>query len=372
MNAPEIRIIGTDFTYYGVVSAYKSLIWNRKLYEIGDIELHLHWNDQGAKLLEPGRILFLDEQRAGMIVSTEVTESKNGREMTVNAKELKGIVSDRIVLPGVREEGKFFGYDRFPDVDEPDAYAESVIKHYVSNHMITPEDPNRAYPKLTLGPDQNRGVKMRWQARYDGLDTVLKEIGEWSGMGYEIRLDLDNEEFLFEVIPGENRADGKDATPVIFSTEFYNLENCKYAVNWKNWRNTGYAGGAGEDEDRLIYTVYENEAASGFERKEVWLDCGSISDIEDLTYEAKYKLEEKTKDITLNGTVVNAGLFQYRENWDLGDLVVLRDRVLGVKKVERITGIRESYEQGKFDLDVTFGKRQKNIVDEVRKVEAIR
>jgi hypothetical protein len=372
MQAPDIKLISKNFTFLASLDSYTSLQWYRKLYEVGSIELHIPFGAPGAAKLLQMPIIFLDAQRAGIIQKVIPDESKDGLELVAYGVQLKGLAQRRITVPGQQAETQFYGYDRYPGLEDPDAAAESVIKHYANTHMIAPEDTNRAFPGLVLAADQGRGMTMRWQSRFEQLDTVLQEIGEWSGMGYDIYLDLDAQQYIFEVIPGAERTIDSD-TPIIFSPEWGNIDNLRYTLDESNWRNAGYAGGAGEDEERLIQTVYEDDTiVAGFERREAWLDCGSIDIVDDLLYEGKYKLADKKRTESMTGDLIQAGPFKYREHWDLGDIVTLQSKKLGVSMDTRITEIKEAYEQGKQDISVTFGNRTKNIIDEIRKAEVVR
>ena len=50
----------------------------------------------------------------------------------------------------------------------------------------------------------------------------------------------------------------------------------------------------------------------------------------------------------------------------------MQSKVTGLEKDAQITEISESYEKGERKVSVTFGKRQQNILDEIRKMEAVR
>lgn len=369
---PDIRVIDKDFVFCALLDGCSSIQWTRKLWEVGTFEIHIDLHQEGAAELQPGRIVFLDERRTGIITYYEVQESRKGAEVVAKGSELKDLCRRRLTVPGQVEDTQYYGYDRYPALEAPDAAVESVIKHYVGRHMVSPDDPNRAFPRLVIALDQQRGDLMRWQSRFETLDVVFKEIGEMYGMGYEIQLDLGNGLFVFDVVPGEDHTAGS-SSPVIFSSGWENVANVKYSEDESKWMNTGYAGGAGEDEARLIQTVFENDViTSGFGRSETWLDCGSIDLVDDLLYEGKYKLKDKTLIRALTGDVLPAGPFVYLRDWDLGDIVTVQSRAAGIELDTQITEVKESYEQGRADIKPTFGKRTKNVLDEIRQIGVVR
>lgn len=365
-----LHVIEPDFTLAAAIVGYSNFQLKRKLYEVGEIELHIPFGAFGAEELKPGRIVFITPDKPGILTKIEISESKKGTEIAAYGVQLKGIVSRRVTVPDTDDEQLLFGYDRFPRPDEPETAAENVFKHYADKHMVRPKDDNRKIPNLAIAPSQGRGKLLRWSSRFESLETVYKSLGEYSGMGYDIALDLESEQMIFDVIPGVDHTASSNF-PVIFSTAYHNMATTKYSLDTKPIINAAYAGGAGEGEARLIQTVFRENAA-GLERRESWLDCGNIELVEDLIYEANHKLENSVLADTLTGTITPTGPFVSGKDYDLGDIVTVQSRATGLEKDAQITEISESYEKGERKISLTFGKRQKNILDEIRKIEAVR
>lgn len=372
MQVPSIRIIDNSFEPHGYISNYESLQFERRLWEIGNFTLQVNLQNQSAAELKEGRIIILGNNKAGFITGIDDVDGKKGTVRKATGQQLKGIVAQRITVPGQLADTQYYGYDRYPGAEDPDEPSESVIKYYISTHMVNPENAARQFPNLIIAPDQLRGLVMRWSSRFEGLDAVLKGIGEYSQMGYDILPDLSSDCFVFDVIPLRDRTAGSE-NPIVFSTAFGNVEDVRYSASIKNWANAGYVGGAGEDEDRLIQTVYEDDTpVTGWDRRETWLDCGNIDLVDDLLFEGKHKLKDKKKTEGISGTVLDTGPFVYLRDWDIGDLVTVQSKHLGVTADLQITGVKETYEKGKTELSVTFGDRPKTILDTIRKAEVIR
>lgn len=366
---PALRLITTEFEPIGYIDSASSVQLHRNLYEVGDMEIHINRTQTDADKLVPGVIAYLDERRAAMIESYDEDEDNAGM-MIAKGKQLKDLCRFRGTVPGQIEETQYYGYDRYPAIGDPDAPAESIIKHYIDRHMVAPEDPHRVYPGVIIAPDLLRGPLMRWQSRNEPLTDIYKSIGEQTGMGYDIRLDIDNSRFIFDVIAGRDRTSGSDY-PVVFSSKWSNVSGLKYTENAANYYNTAYCGGAGENEGRLIQTVYEDDVIrSGFARREIFIDCGSIDNIDDLIYEGKYKLAGYAYVRGLSGEIAPAGPFVYMKDWDLGDMVTIQSRTH--ERDARITEVREIYERGKVSVIPTFGKRNKSFLDEIRRTGVVR
>lgn len=370
---PILRAQTLDFTPVAYIDACTSIQWTRRLWEVGTFEIHCSLLRKGADQLTDDRIVFLSPRRAGIITGFSKEKSKLKKEIIVKGRELKDMCRWRSTVPGQLQETQYFGYDRYPALGDPDEPIESVMKGIVNRHITNPEDANRALADIVIAPDQLRGTPSRWSSRFASLTDVMKKIGEMYGVGYEIYLDLDNNKYVFETIHGNDHTAGS-AAPVIFSTSWSNIATLKYGVDKSNYYNTAYLGGAGEDEGRLIQILYENdEAKSGYDRREIFIDCGSIDDIDALKYEGRYKMKDYVIVRTLTGDVVPNGPYEYQKDWDLGDFVTLKSEDFGVELDVQITEVKEVYERGKIRAIPTFGKRQRNILyDEIRKIGVVR
>lgn len=368
----DLKVIDQDFNLLTAIDGYQAITASRKLREVGAMEVHANYLTPGANLLTPGRIAFVNPKHPYILTSCDIEETTSGVKIAARGQELKGILGRRITLPDTVDDANFYGYDRFPDIGAPDAPAETVMKHYVNKHAVNPADTNRKITQLTTATDQGRGIELRWSSRFESLTKLLQGISEYAGIGYTVSLDLANKCFVFEVIPGTDH--GSTALkPVIFSVAFSNVDSTKYAIDQSPVVTVAYAGGAGENEGRLIQAVFADDTVTaGLNRHETWLDCGNIEYVDELIYEAKYKMQDSIATETITGDISTSGTFTYLADWDLGDTVAVQSRTLGLERNAQITEVEETYENGKRDINVTFGKRQANILDEIRKSEVIR
>lgn len=404
-KAPPISIIDPiSFELQGFIKTYFSFRFTRKLWEIGQFELHVKNTEQNSKALKIGNIIFVDEKRAGLIDSINITEKDN--KLVAKGKELKGITSYRIVIPDMKDDSQFFGYDRYPEPVAGEtvaaAPAESVFKHYVNKHLAQGADPNRQIENLVVAPDLQRGGMMSWSSRFDVLSDVLKKIGDWAQMGYCINLDLKNKQMVFDVIPQKDSTAGGDS-PVIFSSEYNNLTETSFTVDDNSRKNVAYVGGAGSDEDRAIKSVVKDESnlnsetnktqddtygvkvlsdsfgqkkavptPKGLNRRETWIDAGSIDDMDELEYEGQYRMQDMKRAETVDADILNTRFTDYLDKWDLGSVVTVRSKKIGYEIDKLITEVQESYESNGTTIRSIFGERKKNIIDKLQKEEVVR
>lgn len=253
----------------------------------------------------------------------------------------------------LRSKYQDFGYDA---VTGP---AETAIKHYIGANCIAPEDSKRVIPHLTLEADAGRGITLPWHARFESLDSVLASIGEATTMGWDIVPDLKTKTMIVRCAPGTDHTTG--AQIVILSTRMGNATEVKLAQTASGRYTTAYVGGTGEDENRLILAVESDPA--GLNRRETFVDGGSLDDPAMMEALGTSKLEDQAPGVTLTASVQDHGGCRYERDWDLGDWVLIETR--GAYSRQQVTAVKETYERGKAraveptfgDGVVTLGKR---------------
>jgi hypothetical protein len=340
-----LRIMTPDFELRGEIPIYASLQLTRRHYGVGEFELHLHPNTPNSGALEHDSILFLanEPHKAGIIETVALKEGAG--DLMVTGYTLKGLTKRRVAVPPL--VGSNFGWDRVT------ADAESVLQHYVASNMTAPEAAGRVMPRMTLVPNQHRGVaSLPWQARFEQLDEVLQAIGEYADLGWTITPDFGAQTFVFDVVPGQDLHESNPGTKrVTISVLSGNASEASYTDNRTAWRNVAYTGGAGEDEERLIQAVGN---ATGLQRREMWVDAGSIDNAPEIITMGQRKLTESSIKKSISATVLDSGAFLYGRDWDLGDKVTVR---AGNAQMDaRVTEVREVLEQGRTrQVSVVFG-----------------
>lgn len=381
MKEPLITVINRNFDLQAQIDIYTSLLFNRKWQGIGDWQLVLPASAIGADKLVKGNIILLgaDGHRSGYIEGISAKEDEGGVTLTVTGKTLKGLAAQRITLPD--NDPYNYGYDNVPsltsDQAEPSPVSgETILKTYAKRHMENPDDEKRKFSELILAKDLNRGRSTVWSSRLEKLSDVFQSVCEYCGIGWEIYADLHRKKLVFDVVEGIDRSYSQsENSRVIFSKGFDNILNCTYSESSDGFRNLAYAGGAGEGADRTILKVTPEAAEpKGWERYEVFLDCGSLGIAEtdtaiSLSEEALHKLKEYEKTETMTASALDISAFAYMQKWDLGDKVTVVSKKIGVMLDAHITEISERYEAGGNGIDVTFGTPKADLGRVIKRIK---
>ena len=243
----------------------------------------------------------------------------------------------------LRQKYQNFGWDRYIGP------AESAYKHFAQNNLTAPEDAKRAIPRLDCAQDQSRGTTLPWQGRFDRLTDLFEDIGEATGMGWDIYPDMASKRFVFDVVPGNDYSTGSKV--VVISREMGNASEVERKDVITGTYTTCYVGGAGEDENRMILaTGAEN---TGFDRRELWAQAGSVDDADQLRLYAEKKLSNAAEKHTLTADVLDSGACRYERDWDVGDRVIVQGA--GASMAAQIVSVTETHERGQRSIRATFG-----------------
>lgn len=375
MRLPPIRIMTREFELIGEITQYTSLQITRSYSGIGSLELRVNRYARNADQMTKGRVIFPQGQtdRAFVIRHREIeldADGKSTENWIVRAPSLKTWFSDRLTIP--------------PDglsQDKVEAPAESVMHHYANTQAINPADIENALP-ITAGIDQARGEVLDWNSRYKDLAEEMASIGELTGLGWNIVLDYEAQAFKFEVLQGRDLTAGQSILPpAIFSPEFRTLKQLSYVESDLDFKNVAVVAGQGEGAERRIVTVGDL-SATGLDRRVLFVDARDISEEteddppvpipvekieESLRQRGLQKLAEHAQEIFLEGQALSQSRLIYGKDYDLGDIVTLRNREWGVTMDARITEIKETYEPGNVGIELTFGNSRPDFISTIKR-----
>lgn len=387
MDWPVIKIMAPDKTFLGEIDLYTSLRFKRSWQGIGDFEIHIAAQEYNPSLFTADNLIMLDGDihRAGIIRKMDTAVSSAGLEIVIQGQHLDGLLSQRIVIPYEGEaNGGYFCVPKKASVSSvvKPVPAETILKTFVREQIPYATSGSSINPRgmyLDMESDMGRGMKTVWMSRYDPLDEVLQSVCEYTDMGYGIAMcfeEYGSAYYVFDVIEGVDRTEGQNENSrVIMSLEFESIADIQYTMDTTSYRNVAYAGGAGEDYNRTVLAVTNEKAMpSGYQRKETFVDCGSLDITEtdtalSLTEEGKHMLEEYKRAESMTASISSASPFKYREHYDLGDLVTIYVPELGIAQDMRVTEAEECFEPNGISLNITFGTAQPHIGRAIRALQ---
>lgn len=364
----EIRFYDKKFNWIGVINLCNYLQFKRELYGVGSFELQVSLNIKGIlELCKIGNIIIVngDSHKVGIIRSFKIEDSRKGGAITINGHTGDGLTTQKIVVPpNASQNSNALGWEKI------EGNAETVIKHFIDRNMYNAYDKNRNRENLEIAKNTNFGKSFPWKARYTNLAEELENICSYAQVGYSISVDLKNKKWVFDILRCKDRTKTqKELSPVVFRTEYSNIDEFTYIEDYLDYANTGYAGGSGEDEKRLIYIL--NPDNKDFDRFETFLDCANSDNINDLMYYAKQKMVdfEPKKTIEL---LTLPRTFTFEKDYFLGDKVSVYIDKIGLEIDVIVTSVIEMWErEGGYICELRLGDKVPNVFS-IRNKEVIR
>jgi len=343
-----IHILDTNLTLLGEIACMTSIRLCRKFREVGEFEMVFPLSHPMAARIERDRILCPAGETGKAMIVECVTRDTGAGTVNVKGYTLSGLLKRRVCVPPVNSSDAY-GYDRIV------ADAESVMRHYVQNNVVSPQSAARRMECIVMESENGRRGKkdVPWSARFEQLDELLAAIGAYCDAGYTIVPDMTSRKLVFTYLPGRDRTGAQGSMRVTFGMHMGNVGGTVETLSAQQEKNAAIVGGAGEDENRLILAICPG-AEAGMQRREVFVDAGSVSDPQEIAHEGERRLSQHASIHSIRADVLETPSCRYGVHWDLGDLVTVTTP--DVQMTARITQVQESHEAGKpVRLEVVFG-----------------
>lgn len=345
-----------------VISKLHSATWTRRHYEVGSFEIRIPINAKGADGIRMGSVIT-HGHNSGIVRYIHQQEEQGSSELVIMGHTLQGLCDDRIIIPPfyymTGDIDPLYSYDRIK------GNGETVMKHYVARHITEPEDADRQTEGFVIAENFNRGLDdVAWQAKFTKLSDELRSIGQYAGLGWRVEFDPVLRQFCFDVAEGIDRTAGQTLVPpVIFCKEFKNISSAAYTNDQLTSINTLYTAGGGEEEEQYVDKI---GGGIGLLRREGTTNVSSDDVSEVRSRGEAYLLENGPKE-SLEAT--DGGRLIYRTDWELGDYVTVRTKVMGdyVMLDKQITEVCESYTRDGTKIEPIFGEKQESVIKKIKR-----
>ena len=224
-------------------------------------------------------------------------------------------------------------------------------------------------PLVELGESNGFAETVTFQATMKELLSYLTKLSKASQIGYRLRPDFRNKKLYFETYKGVDRTLSQGVNGrVIFSESYQNLNQMTYRYNDKLYKSKAIVGGEGEGSERVYVEVGGGE---GLNLREVFVDAKDIQSDKMTSSQYREALIQRGLD-ALAKNMISESIecetepninFQYRVNYDLGDIVSIDKQGWGIQFDQRITEIKEIYEGGGMVVSPTFGDPLPQTID---------
>lgn len=372
MKKLQINIYDTDLKWQGLIEEVESLIHRSAWHEIVNSELRVSKKAINYDQLKNGRILVINNQLDKALIIEEISTTITDNFTTFLCSALKGILNWRVLVP----------------IDSPDFIGQSqaaVMMQLIGSQLIDQvRDPKRYFTNsnddqiLAIAPLKDYGrsidyIRSEWNTSYlgDALVEIAKmnDVADQYPIGWNIFIDP-FDRIIFDTYQAIDRSINQDLLPpVIFSDVFANIQNISFVDSIKEWKNALYA--VYKEEEAINFIELDQAAkygeASGFNRKELIIQSNQTTS-EAVTSEGIAELNKRPKIESFTAEIIDNPntLTTYKKDWDLGDVVTIQSRQIGISVDVQITHIEEIYANSAYSLNVTFGEGKLTIIQLIK------
>lgn len=345
----NIKVFSPDIRLLGEIDFYTSLIMAMHYNEIGDFEINTVVSKQNLQLFKKNNLIMIDNKkdRVGIIKHREIDLDEEGKEiLKIKGFTLDVILNKRICYIDTNEEETVFGGNSI-----------ELIEKLLNDNLINPKDKARKIDNLIIEGTDIIGTDIIWQIESNKkVGDTISEICKINSLGYKVYIDFDKKKIVFKLYKGKDLP-----KKVVFSPDLDNIFNMKYVDNNIEEKNVVYIR---IDNDSII--PYCEEDLTGIDRIETFLYHGEVKDNENVDEIGKNELSKYPQVESIEGDIdTNNSLFKYEKDYNLGDVVTLRNNNWGIEKDLRITSITEIYE-GTPKVKVVFGEPQPTFVKKIK------
>lgn len=364
-----IDIFDSDFNYLGLIDTANDVFFKRSWYEIGDfsIKFNPNTNPTYAALLAKNNIVMFnkDPYRSGILttITDDVGSSGDGKGSqwrTAKGYELKQLFQWRIISNfnyTTSDNGPLWHYS---------GPAESAMKALINDQCgpgsLSFGDGGKQFPLLEIATDQGRGPNYVINERGSNVYSVLFGCASAALVGWYCYLDVANKKIIMDCGLGLDRTTDQSANPwAIFSTDRDTLQQASIDDSIDgNYANTLYVQG-----QTSTYMAFPGSDSGGGEptgmlRHEKFIDStqtaatATESELAQLTTLGLTDLQQYSQTLTLSGAALPYGGLIYRDDYDIGDNVVVYNGENAYSA--QLLSVEEEWKNAYYQLTMDWGK----------------
>lgn len=332
-DAPvEFYILDSLYRRNILVDDYISLIWTERYSASGDLQLKVQSTLQNRSRYKTG-VLFGLNHSARVMIAIQVetdTDSDNNQTMTITGASLESIMSSRLAL-GALADTTSTPY--WTITDTPANIATKMFKNICIDGLL---DGGDIIPGVTLGsifpadtvPPYPDAVTYQIdpQTLYDAEVSVCNQYL----LGFRLVRNADTSQLYFDVYSGSDRTTHQTMLPaVVFAPELENLTSMSSITSSATYKNVAYVispVGA-----TIVYAPGIDPSVDGFTRRILLVNATDITSTDPPTALAQMiaeglaQLAVNRNTIAYDGEISQTSSYIYGRDYNLGDLVELRD-----------------------------------------------
>lgn len=311
-------ISNTTNTRSSLIETFDSFIWTERYSSYGDFQMVVEPTISNITTLTSGTLIGIDKSDRIMVIDTvERKEDSSGKNvLNISGTSFENILNDRLA------KKQYSGYTS--NLWKITGTPGVIIKTMFDWVCINPNglDVKDNIPNMTSSNLSTVTTSYDISIKIGTLYERIKNVADDYGLGFRIVNTLGGTR-TFQIYNG---VDKTGAGGVSFSEELDNLSSTSLYKSDYGYKNVAYVVG------KNGYVVVDangntSPTLSGLDRRVLYVDASDIDDAAGATLTALLKARGKEELATykkvnlFDGVIDPEGVFQYKTDYDLGDLV---------------------------------------------------
>ena len=354
-----LAVIDKEFHKLLSFPAYSYATYTEKYNALGPYQVQVPLDSYALQTIQEGYYILLDKDVCGVIQSVKpiIDDTTEEKKLVIEGYLAEELLTRRCIPKSTSFTGT----------------VPAFVNKLMTENCVSPQDSSRSLPiVLDSNVPTDSGSQER-QVTGGDMECRIAELLDTRGMGHKVTPILTSTSisgFKFTQVKGADRSikntDGNK--PVVFATSLKNILSGTYKRNSQDLKNTAYVAGEGEGTARTVKTVHPENI--GVDRYELYVDARDLQSTDEngntLTatqYEAALndrglaKLSEYVVSETYEATINTADdKFVYKKDYFVGDIITLKDELIGIELDVRITAVQTTSTDGETKIDLTLGQ----------------
>lgn len=371
-----LTVLSPQLVPLGLLNQFTALTWTSRTTTFGGFELWCPMLPENSELLKPDNLLWIGGDELGVIETIQKsTDEQGGTILQVSGRFIESWLERRIIW------GQYSGTE----------VVSNHLRNLVTMNAISPSDPKRKIPHLTLAVDQSPlGPSVSFSDSYSNLWTTALELANANSLFLRVKADVPEGELRFTILKGTNRSVEQSILPaVVLSTDLSDILTDSYTLDATTWCNMSLVAGAGEGVQRKTSEI--NGSLSGLSRRELFVDARDLQDYEEvvtpegttrvpiatsvydgmLQERGKSKLGEVPLVESFDASIRMYGprAYEYGVDYFLGDRITMQDPNLGIQVSTEISEVQQSWDENGYSLSLVLGTSAPTITQLLKRKE---
>lgn len=330
----DLLKLDTNFLPIEIVDSYETLIWTERYNQSGDLTLTLPQGSPALSLLSEGDFLSIEDSKDVMVIET--ISFKEGVH-TILAPALTDFLKQRMLRNTWSTAKSNWSLNGYPGTLAGNIVFEMCgAGGLMADNAIIPGGSSEVIPNLVienLTSGSAADINVAYGMLYDGV----KGLCDMDSLGFRLwpRLKTGGYDIVFTVWKGLDRTTSQGVNSwVIFEPAMDSLTNVQRLRSIAGYKTAAYAFANGmTSQSQVGVATVPGAPSSGWGRRTLMVDANDVNASDYSAGVLTSILNRRAKDALVNnnyvrmvdGELVPQNAFKYGTDYNLGDVIELRD-----------------------------------------------